>query len=230
VRPLGGDVQGVDDQAETSSVDPDVSALRPRPNDDLQTLALSAAAGDEKAKAELIAAVKASGLARKAAQWLANPADVDDVEQRTLMKIDRDITSFRGIGTFRGWITTLARNEARTTTRQQKRRSNPTPSEYPLAAARPGRRMSSVIAERQLIREATAELAPKNAQQELVFRLRDAGLSHMEIAEMLGIPHATSRSSYRRACRKLAQVLLEIDPDLNPSLLDADEENGGDRG
>lgn len=131
---------------------------------------------------------------------VSSPNMIEDIQQEVLVSISDSIHRFRGDSRFTTWLYTLARNVSVSYLRRQR----PT-SELPEGEAEQAdgvRRMSSLVVERDALRDAIAEL-PAKYRDTVV--LRDIqGLSYAEIAERQGLEISTIRTRLSRGRSMLA--------------------------
>ena len=126
------------------------------------------------------------------------------MEQEVLIAVARSIHRFRAEAKFTTWLYSLARNTAVSELRRLKQTST---MEDDQVDDWTQRRVSSLVAERDMVREAVYSLPP-------VFRdtvlLRDVErLSYSEIAERQGLAINTVRSRLSRGRALLAALLPE---------------------
>jgi RNA polymerase sigma-70 factor (ECF subfamily) len=174
--------------------------------EDLEELAARAAAGDEAALAEILQAVRPQ-VRRRVAKFLPCREDAEEAVQDTLMTVATKIHTFKGTGSFAGWLTVVATNCARQTYRSLKRRSVEQSAEVLPESADP--RTTSVIAGSRLdLLEAldTLEAKHPNLVQPLV--LRDLGaMTYAEIADELNLPLGTVKARIHQGRKQVADSL-----------------------
>lgn len=175
----------------------------------LNQLAGSAAAGSPFSLELLLGLVTDHRLAAPAiSRHVQSPAVAEEVAQEVLIAVARSIHRFRGDAKFTTWLYSLARNTAVTELRRQ--RSTSTIDDEYLDDWNQ-RRVSSLVAERDLVREAVYSLPPVFRETVL---LRDVErLSYSEIAERQGLAINTVRSRLSRGRALLAARLPEQVPD-----------------
>jgi RNA polymerase sigma-70 factor (ECF subfamily) len=170
----------------------------------LDALAASAADGSPYALELLLALVSENRLAAGAIdRHIDSKTVAEEVEQEVLIAVARSIHRYRGDAKFTTWLYSLARNTAVTEIRKQQRTA-PIDDEIGLWDQR---RVSSLVAERNLLREAIYSLPPVFRETVL---LRDVErLSYSEIAERQGLAINTVRSRLSRGRALLAASLPE---------------------
>lgn len=171
----------------------------------LDAVARSAAGGSPYALELLLGLVTENGLATAAISRHVRSANLaEEVEQEVLIAISRSIHRFRGEAKFTTWLYALARNTAVS----ELRRHRPTGTlDDETFDEEESRRLSSLVVERDRVREAVCALPP--VFRETVF-LRDIErLSYSEIAERQGLAINTVRSRLSRGRALLAAHLPE---------------------
>jgi len=159
-------------------------------------------AGDERAATELVAR-HAPALARFVAAS-GGREDVDDVVQDAFVRAFGAIGSFRGESSFRTWLFSIARRLVLDRRRSVRR----DPAHVPLGesdATTDYGALDRLIARetRGRLEEALRRLTPTQRE---VFALRvGEGLSHKEIAEVLGTTEGAARVHYHNAVRALKE-------------------------
>ncbi|WP_344116514.1 RNA polymerase sigma factor [Kribbella alba] len=175
-------------------------------NDELEALAARAAAGDQTAIPELLQAIRPQ-VQRRVAKFLPFREDAEEATQDTLLTVATKIHTFKGTGSFAGWLTVVATNCARQTYRSLKRRSVEQSAEVLPEAIDP--RTTSVIAGSRLdLLEALESLESNHPQLVQPLVLRDLGaLSYAEIAEELSVPLGTVKARIHQARKEVAELL-----------------------
>ncbi len=171
-------------------------------------------------EAEILAAVRTGGARRRAAEdrvyrGLREPllalclhltgrrADAEDAVQETLAAVHRGLPAFRGESRLSTWVYRIA---LRASLGVRSRH----PDAAPLDPETPGRGGEGEMAVRDEARRVAAAVARLPAEPRLVLSLFAIdGLSHREIAEVLGVPEGTVWSRLHAARR----LLLESIPD-----------------
>lgn len=135
------------------------------------------------------------------ARWMLSTPDVEDVVQDVFVRAWTRLHTLRGAQSFGPWLRRLAANVVlRRRQRLARARSRAAPMEAALrSAATPG-------PERGIDLERGIVSLPPGARD--VFVLHDVeGFSHVEIAALLGVAQATSRSQLSRARMLLREFL-----------------------
>ena len=148
---------------------------------------------------------------------LTSDADrAEDALQETFIAAWRSAGTFRGDGSARSWLLTIARNAVH---RQRRRRAGePAEHEDLSALAREagwGRTpaFSRRLEARDLVERAMEGLSPEDRE---ILILRDAeGTSGEEAAEMLGITLAAQKSRLHRARLRFMARVREIDTEVD---------------
>ncbi|MGB5758123.1 MAG: sigma-70 family RNA polymerase sigma factor [Acidimicrobiales bacterium] len=177
-------------------------------NDVLDSLANSAAAGSPFSLELLLGLVTDHHLANPAiSRHVQSKAVIEEVEQEVLIAIARSIHRYRGESKFTTWLYSLARNTAVSELRRQRRTTTMNEEDIDDWSQR---RVSSLVAERDMVREAVFSLPPVFRETVL---LRDVErLSYSEIAERQGLAINTVRSRLSRGRALLAARLPEQQP------------------
>jgi RNA polymerase sigma factor (sigma-70 family) len=175
-------------------------------NEELEGLAVRAAGGDEAALAQILQEVRPQ-VQRRVAKFLPHREDAEEAVQDTLMTVATKIHTFRGTGSFAGWLTVVATNCARQTYRSLKRRSVEQSAEVLPESVDP--RTTSVIAGSRLdLLEALEALESNHPQLVQPLVLRDLGaLSYAEIAAELSVPLGTVKARIHQARKEVAEHL-----------------------
>jgi RNA polymerase sigma factor (sigma-70 family) len=175
-------------------------------NEELEELAVQASAGDEAALAQILQAIRPQ-VQRRVAKFLPHREDAEEAVQDTLMTVATKIHTFRGSGTFAGWLTVVATNCARQTYRSLKRRSVEQSAEVLPEAIDP--RTTSVIAGSRLdLLEALEALESNHPKLVQPLVLRDLGaMTYAEIAAELAVPLGTVKARIHQARKAVAESL-----------------------
>ncbi len=138
----------------------------------------------------------------------------EDVTQDVFLKVHRAIDQLDPARDPWPWLATIVHNACRDVWRsgayRLSRRSEALDGDAALGERLPSRAASPegelLAAERErLVREAIAELPEPLREAVLLYDYR--GLSHLDVAELLGIGHAAARKRYSRALDALAKLL-----------------------
>ena len=175
-------------------------------NEELEELAVRAAAGDQAVLPELLQAIRPQ-VERRVAKFLPFHEDAEEAAQDTLLQVASKIHTFRGTGSFAGWVTVVATNQARQTYRSLKRRSVEQSAEILPETVDP--RTTSVIAGSRLdLLEALEALESSHPHLVQPLVLRDLGaLSYAEIADELDVPLGTVKARIHQARKAVAERL-----------------------
>lgn len=173
------------------------SGFRPwktEPVDHVTVLAMRAKTGDRRALDDFVAATLSDVLG--VCRYLGRPSDPDDLAQETYTRALAAIHRFRGDGSARAWLLSIARRVCADATRRE-------------------------IRGRQLDEKLVADLIHKNHHDETWLEVDDllsildnerrtafvltqlVGLSYEEAAESMGCPIGTIRSRVARARQQL---------------------------
>lgn len=175
----------------------------------LNRLAVEAADGSPYALELLLGLVTDYHLATPAiARHVRDSVLAEEVEQEVLIAVARSIHRYRGDSKFTTWLWSLARNTAVSELRRQRSTTAVDDDMGDWSQ----RRVSSLVAERDLVREAVFSLPPVFRETVL---LRDVErLSYSEIAERQGLAINTVRSRLSRGRALLAAKLPDgLPPD-----------------
>lgn len=154
---------------------------------------------DQEASAELFD--RHAGAMLSFLQRRIGPAEADDLLQEVFVRALRGASAFRGDSSVRTWLFAIARYVLIERFRDRVELV----SLVELAAPQAGPEKQAVEREGRLRLIAALETLPDDYA--LVLELhRIDGLSHAEIAELLGIASATSRKRLQRADRELRRV------------------------
>jgi RNA polymerase sigma-70 factor (ECF subfamily) len=158
------------------------------------------ASGDRAALGELFVAF-GDLVYRTALRLAANRADAEDVAQELFIRLPGAVRGFTGgPSSFPGWIRRVAVRQTLMSMRTSRRRREVDVGEIATLVARPDDPASRLTIE--------AALARLSAEHRTVFLLKEVeGLSHAEIAELIGISVANSEVRLHRARRELRDML-----------------------
>jgi RNA polymerase sigma-70 factor, ECF subfamily len=176
--------------------------------DDLDALALRAAAGDRQALEDVLAEVQPR-VRRICGRMLLFPEDAEEAAQDALLLVATKIDQFGGRSRFTTWLHAVASNSARGTYRTLKRRAAERPTDdLPVA---PDPRTTSVIAGSRLdLLEALEVVGTSHPELVEPLVLRDVQqLEYSEIARLLDLPLGTVKSRIH-AARTAVRPLLAL--------------------
>jgi len=184
-----------------------VKSERKLDNTDLDAIWKKCLQGDRKAQFQLYNALSAKMLGL-CMRYAGDAAEAEDILQNGFVKVFTKAERFENRGSLEGWIRRIMVNTAIERHRSTiKNGSEPLSEEYPVAAddgmeADAGLRYNDLLS---LVRT-----LPSGYRT--VFNLYAVeGYSHREIAEMLGISEAGSKSQLSRARRWLKEKLLNME-------------------
>lgn len=173
-------------------------------DDALQTPILDAARRRDRARAaELLVAGHAHAIGRVCMALLGSRSEAEDALQETLVAALDGLDGFRGDGSLRAWLLSIAR---RRSARRLESRSRERELTQQAEAPHP-----DLSAEQQsLARQARALLAELRPSEREALVLRfDAGLSFREVAEACGIDEAAARKRVSRGLSRLRSLMGE---------------------
>lgn len=161
-------------------------------------LVAQAQQGDSAALDELLRRVRPL-VVRRCSRLLAYPEDAEEAAQEALLRIARRLGDYSGRGSFEGWVSVVAANQARSTYRAMRRAfAERAGGELP-ERADPAR--TSVIAGSRVdLLDALEALEQRHPETVEAWELRDLG-SHPydEIAELTGAPLGTVKARIHTA-------------------------------
>jgi RNA polymerase sigma-70 factor (ECF subfamily) len=174
--------------------------------EELEELGARAASGDKTVLPQLLQAIRPQ-VQRRVAKFLPYREDAEEAVQDTLLQVANKVHTFKGTGSFAGWVTIVATNQARQTYRSLKRRSVEQSAEVLPESVDP--RTTSVIAGSRLdLLEALEALESSHPQLVQPLVLRDLGaLSYAEIADELDVPLGTVKARIHQARKAVAERL-----------------------
>jgi RNA polymerase sigma-70 factor (ECF subfamily) len=147
---------------------------------------------------------------------LGDRTAAEDLVQEVFLKVHRALGTLDPARDPWPWIATITHNACRDRWRSASyrldRRSDSIDADPFHAESLPARdgdpEAATDARERErLVRAAIAKLP--EAQREMVLLYDYEGLSHLEVAELLGIGHAAARKRYSRALESLGEILRE---------------------
>jgi RNA polymerase sigma-70 factor (ECF subfamily) len=188
------------------------------PSDVSDAALLTAAAGGDSRAFDTFVIRHAGDVHRLLGSLGVRDADADDAMQDTFVAAWRGAAGYRGDGSARAWLFTIARHAA---TRTHRRRAGEPERFAPLAAADSLEAIalaagwgapdeSSARDTVDLVRRALHALSDGDRE---ILVLRDMeGLSGNETAEALGLSLAAMKSRLHRARLRLAAIVRALDP------------------
>ena len=177
---------------------------------------------DAAREAELLAAARARGAGRERAfealfRALREPvlglclhltgrrADAEDAAQETFLAVHRALPDFRGEARLTSWVYRIA---VRAAIQARARRRDHAEVDPETPAPGGPQATDAALAARHEARRVQAALGLLPAEQGAVLALFAVeGLSHREVAEVLGVPEGTVWSRLHGARRRLAELL-----------------------
>lgn len=192
-------------------------AVAPRPNaEEPSDEALIANVARQDAQSndalELLFVRHASGLQRFLARFTGRETDADDLVQDAFVRAAQKAQSFRGEGSFRTWLYSLALNLARTRMRRvalKERVDEAMPQLKPdLVRARPENDPSWGLEQFELREHLDAAISALAEGERETFLLYWFGeLTYAEISSVTGVSISASKVRVHRALSRLAQLL-----------------------
>lgn len=169
-------------------------------------LALQIAGLPPRAAVELCARRLGRSVGRLCAALLGSNAEADEAAQEAFLAVALAIGSYRGEGTVRAWVLSIAR---RTCARRLETRTRREGKLTLVHDAEPERTLpeEDLDARRRgrLVRDALAQLRP--SEREVLLLRYEASLSFREVAQACGIDEATARKRASRALHRLRKLL-----------------------
>ncbi len=157
-----------------------------------------ARSGDAWAMEALLAQIRPQ-VVRRCARLLPHTLDAEEAAQDALLSIATHLKDYSGSGSFMGWVTVIASNQARQTYRTLKRRfAERSVDVFPVE---PDPRTTSVIAGSRIdLLDAIEALEVAHPETAEAFVLRDIGsLAYEEIAELTQTPLGTVKARIHTA-------------------------------
>jgi len=173
-------------------------------NGPLTELALAAAAGDDAALGEVVAATQHK--VRRLCTHLGSANDAEDLAQETYLRAMRSLPGYRGEAPFEVWLVQIARYVCADYVRRRVRRAAIDQRYRPSTAGVTAPDHSAELA------ELVAELDPDQATALVLTQV--VGLSYAEAADVCGCPVGTIRSRVARARERLLEQLDDSSAEL----------------
>jgi RNA polymerase sigma-70 factor (ECF subfamily) len=180
----------------------------------LSDIAHRAGAGNEPATEMLLRFVSRSGALRPIIARYVPDSEVDDVEQKTLIAVQRSIGSFQGRSRCMTWLHSVGVNTALAHQRTLSRRRELPQDSMANEDDDDDGRFSSVVAGRMDLDAAALSLPTEQRQ---VMALWNEGFSYEEIATRVGVPVGTVRSRISRARDRLRDLTSVDDSEPSPN-------------
>ena len=150
------------------------------------------------------------GVYRFCLQMLGNRAVSEDVVQETFMRVMNSAASFKGAGSYKAWMYTIARNVVRDHQRRAQREVGTEAQEDalppPLVDGRSAERAAAGSESLQRLLAAMAEL-PESAR-EIIWLGRFEFDSYAELGAAMNCAEGTARVRLHRAMKKLNEILI----------------------
>jgi RNA polymerase sigma factor (sigma-70 family) len=176
-----------------------------------EELALRAAAGDEAALDELLAAIRPETV-RRCGRFLPCREDAEEAAQDVLLQVARKIGTFEGRSRFSTWLYTVVANCSRQKYRELRRRSAEQPAPIDPAQYTDPRTTSVIAGSRVDLLEALERLEREHPHLVAPLVYRDiCQLEYAEAAERAGIPLGTLKSRLHEARRQVRPWLADRD-------------------
>ena len=145
------------------------------------------------------------GVWRMVRRYLKRDADTADVTQQVFVRAFRGLASFRGAASVRSWLYRIAINCALSWIRDHQREMPAEIAEDALTEAHPGPARLADGEDGARLREAIAQLPPK---QKMVLELRVFDdLSFKEVAELADCTENTAKVNFHYAVKRLRDIL-----------------------
>jgi RNA polymerase sigma-70 factor (ECF subfamily) len=152
------------------------------------------------------------GVHQYSLRMTRNSAQAEDVVQEVFIKVLRKASSFRGEGTFKGWLYNIARHATLDSLRKQKRQGPTTAidqfCETRLVDHRTAEQSAAGRQGLQTLEQALARLP--QTLQEVIWLGRFEFDSYEELAQAIGCKTGTARVRMHRAMKQLNAAFTEI--------------------
>jgi RNA polymerase sigma-70 factor (ECF subfamily) len=166
--------------------------------------------GDREALEELLRRIRPL-VVRRCSRLLRYPEDAEEAAQEAMLRIAERLGEYSGRGSFEGWVSVVAANQARSTYRSMRRAFEERRQGEPPDRADPAR--TSVIAGSRIdLLDALEALEQRHPETVEPWELRDLG-SHpyAQIAELTGAPVGTVKARVHTA-RSFLRQRLSVQP------------------
>ena len=138
---------------------------------------------------------------------LKDQDQASDACQNCFVKVFKSISKFRGDGTFRSWVLTIARNESLALLRQRKTRRETTYDKGDMHLESTENISDKIFLKMEASRVRQAfEILPRKQRLAVKWRIDD-GLSYKEIGRIIGTSEVSARVNYHHGIRKLREWL-----------------------
>jgi RNA polymerase sigma-70 factor (ECF subfamily) len=167
--------------------------------------------GDHREALTLCARHHGRSVGRLCMALLGSASEADDALQDTLLAAHSSFATYRGDGSFRAWLFSIARRrcarvlERRVTRPDVERRAAGDPGQASTPAP-----ADALVDARRRAEAARALLARVRPTEREALLLRyEAGLSYREVGEACGVDEATARKRVSRALARLREFVKE---------------------
>jgi RNA polymerase sigma-70 factor (ECF subfamily) len=162
--------------------------------------------GDPRAMDELVTRHHASAF-RIALGILRDEDGAADVAQDAFLKAFRGLGGFRGEASFRTWLLTIARNEARGALRKAVRRKEiGLDTAGPLASKEESAEEALLTGQESQRMMALLEHLPEKQRLAVTLRIYE-GLSFKEVGAIIGSSEGAARVNYHHGIKRLREML-----------------------
>lgn len=159
----------------------------------------------DRAAFDLLVRRHQKGMWRLSRRYVKNDADAADVTQLAFVRAFRGLAGFRGTATVRSWLYRIAINCALSWLRDHRREQPAEIGEDALTEDNPAPAQLSAGDDRARLREAIAQLPPK---QKLVLELRVFDdLSFKEVSDLADCSENTAKVNFHYAVKRLRDIL-----------------------
>lgn len=160
---------------------------------------------DREAFAELVA-LNQSRLRLFLSRLSRNHALADDIAQETFITAYEKIGTFKGTGSFQGWLIRIAHRRFLLHMRQEKRERTIL-SDFQQTIGPDAHRYEAITPLQGDLERAFSALTPGEAAS--ITLCHSYGFSHQEVADILESPLGTVKSQVRRGLEKLRSILAD---------------------
>ncbi len=167
-------------------------------------LVVRAKQGDRAAFGELVLRHQQQ-VYHMALRVVRNAEDAEDIAQDAFIRAYQRLRTFRGSSSFRTWVVSIALNRARNLLRDNpSERSEELPASAQAATVDPLQALEGK--ERQEVLSRAIDDLPPRQRMTVLLRVQE-GMSHKEIARVLGTSPGTSKANYHFAVTRLREVM-----------------------